>query len=280
MTQNSCRTVFKRIISNGLNEWLPRHCALCEIRLTGPASPNWLAPPNDPAQTDPQALGLCAGCRHSLPGLNAPRCLRCGLVDRACPAPSGAANLTPCADALAAAELDAIVVAGDYARPLDRWITAMKYGGNPALAQWLGALLADSARRAPIARSIEWLIAVPPARERLVERGFDHTAALARPVARALNRPLQRGQLSRDRHTPRQAGLKRAARQASLSGAFTAAPQVAARVIGLVDDVMTSGATLQAAARALRAAGAAQIIALVVARTPTETRAAQQAPIA
>jgi predicted amidophosphoribosyltransferase len=96
--------------------------------------------------------------------------------------------------------LDSVHAACDYAPPLDRWITAMKYGGEPSLAAPLGALLIPQALA--LASHTDLIIAVPPASRRLVERGFDHTAHIAAPVARALGRRLQSGLLRRTRHTP------------------------------------------------------------------------------
>jgi len=221
-----------------LDDWLPRHCALCEGRLR--CQP----------RSDPAALGLCSPCLQALPGRHAPRCLRCA---RRLTAEPGTER-TVCEDCEArtpmSGALDAVRAACDYAPPLDRWITAMKYGGDPSLAAPLGALLIPQAQA--LASRTALIIAVPPSAGRLVERGFDHTALIAAPIARALGRRLRPGLLRRVRHTPEQAGLDRHARGTNLHGAFKASAGVTGRPVLLVDDVMTTGATLDEAARALR----------------------------
>ena len=144
----------------------------------------------------------------------------------------------------------------------------MKYGGDPALAAPLGGLLIPQGLA--LAPRFNRIIPVPPSSRRLVERGFDHTAHLAAPLARALGLgPPPRFQpklLARTRHTPEQAGLDQPSRSRNLFGAFVAQPSVAGHSILLIDDVMTTGSTLREAARALREQGAQTVIALVVAR--------------
>jgi ComF family protein len=144
----------------------------------------------------------------------------------------------------------------------------MKYGGDPALAAPLGALLIPQG--VMLASRVTQIIAIPPSSKRLVERGFDHTAHLAAPLARALGikRPVrfQPKPLARTRDTPEQAGLDQQARRRNLQGAFAAHPCVTGQSILLIDDVMTTGSTLREAARALREQGARTVIALVIAR--------------
>jgi len=257
-------------LSRLLDDWLPRHCALCEARIF-----------------DPAARGLCPGCLNALPGRNVQRCRHCARrlplegpttgpttgtsavrVHEACPVCEAARLPRALGPLKTNLDLDSIHAACDYAPPLDRWITAMKYGGDPALAAPLGALLI--LHGVALAPQIDQIIAIPPSSRRLVERGFDHTAHLATPLARALGLQLQfRLQprlLSRTRHTPEQAGLDQQARNRNLQGAFRAHPHVAGKSVLLIDDVMTTGSTLYEAARVLREEGARTIIALVVAR--------------
>lgn len=249
-----------------LDDWLPRHCALCEARIF-----------------DPAGLGLCPGCLNALPGRNVQRCRHCARRLHTTgpttePSSVGVRPLCQICEALeareahepleASSDLDSIHAACDYAPPLDRWITAMKYGGDPALAAPLGALLIPQG--IALAPQVDRIIAIPPSSRRLVERGFDHTAHLAAPLARALGLRLQpRLQpklLARIRHTPEQAGLDQQARSRNLQGAFVAQPNIAGQSVLLIDDVMTTGSTLREAACALRKQGARTIIALVVAR--------------
>ena len=257
-------------LSRLLDDWLPRHCALCEASIF-----------------DPAARGLCPGCLNALPGRNLQRCRHCARrlplgepttgptteasavrVREACQVCEAAELRRALGPLKTNLDLDSIYAACDYAPPLDRWITAMKYGGDPALAAPLGTLLIPQGLA--LAPQIDQIIAIPPSSRRLVERGFDHTAHLATPLARALGLQLQfRLQprlLSRTRHTPEQAGLDQQARNRNLQGAFRAHPHVAGKSVLLIDDVMTTGSTLYEAARALREEGARTIIALVVAR--------------
>jgi ComF family protein len=244
-----------------LDDWLPRHCALCETPII-----------------DAAVAGLCAGCLTALPGHNVQRCHSCARrLHLVGPSKLGACASCQVCEAGEApesqepfhadSELDAIYAACDYAPPLDRWITAMKYGGDPALAAPLGALLIP--KGVVLAAQVDCLIAIPPSSRRLVERGFDHTAHIAAPLARALRPPHPKFKtkwLSRTRHTPEQAGLDQQARSRNLQGAFEAQSSVAGQSILLIDDVMTTGSTLREAARALRGQGARRVIGLVVAR--------------
>ena len=118
---------------------------------------------------------------------------------------------------------------------------------------------------------------VPLHAARLRRRGFNPAAALARDLARASAAPLAFA-LARVRDTPSQTGLGRAGRRANVRGAFRVsapsvfrASRICARCVWLVDDVVTTGATLEECARALRAAGAVRVVALCAARTPAST---------
>jgi len=164
------------------------------------------------------------------------------------------------------------VVAGvDYGHPWDRLLAEFKFHGRIEHARVLLHPLQARLREDPLALP-EGLrvLPVPLARERLRERGYNQAWELARRLARALGLAARADALFRVRDTGHQLGLPRAARRANLRAAFVVAPGHAAWVRGarlaLVDDVMTTGATADAAAHALRAAGAAEVRVWVVAR--------------
>jgi predicted amidophosphoribosyltransferase len=235
------------------DEWLPRRCALCERR--------------GAAASAAAADALCAACDAALPQRAVPRCACCALPlavgGRTAPAPAWAACERCVAEPPA---FDAAVAAFGYAPPADRWVLAAK-GSRPALCAPLGWLVADAARRHPGLPPLALLAPVPPSPARLAERGFDHALAIARAASRALGVPLAPRLLRRPREGARQKALSAHERRENLAGAFAATRRVDGLAIGVVDDVMTTGATLEAAAVALRAAGAAAVVALAAART-------------
>lgn len=231
-----------------LDPWLPRACALCESAL-GQAG-----------------AGLCRHCRLGLPGRLRPRCARCGL---------GLSDSAVCpACEQTAFTFDATCVMADYAPPIDRLIGALKFGGQLAAAGALGRELAIALRRwqaGPLsaqAAPIDLVVPVPLSLARRQQRGYDQAQAIARALGRAAS--ITHGHpLVRLRPTRAQSTLPRLERADNLRGAFGPRPglRLDGAHVALVDDVMTTGATLDAAARALRQAGAHRITAVVAART-------------
>jgi len=144
-------------------------------------------------------------------------------------------------------------------------ITALKFGGRIDLVDCFARLLA--ARNAGH-RSNDLVIAVPLSFERESERGFNQSREIARVCARLADLPLGEDTLWRVRHTLPQQLLARDARQRNVRGAFGAQASLGGRRVVAVDDVMTTGWTLDEIARVLKAAGAARVENLVVARTP------------
>jgi ComF family protein len=154
-----------------------------------------------------------------------------------------------------------------YGGALAAAIRRFKFAGRPDLARPLGHLLRRAARDA--AASADRVVPVPLHARRLAERGYNQAALLARHAADELGVPLDARALVRLRDTPQQANLVREARLANVARAFRARPPAALRGgrVLLVDDVATTGATLEACRDALLEAGAAEVTALVVART-------------
>ena len=205
---------------------------------------------------------LCRACHAALPwsGCACPRC--------ALPLPDGEQSDARCGACLADdTPLDRVDAAFAYAAPLDRLLPMLKFHQSLASARLLGGLMAEAlqARAGDVEGAV--LVPIPLATSRLRQRGYNQALELARPLARRLSMPLEPRLLHRPRATGAQSRLGRAGRQRNLAGAFAvlAARRLPAHVV-LVDDVMTTGATLESAALALRLAGVARVDAWVCAR--------------
>ena len=211
---------------------------------------------------------LCDACAADMPCVGA-ACPRCAL-----PSPSA----QTCGRCLAQPPLHATTIAAwRYAFPADRLLHAFKYGGQLALAEPLAIALCDAvARRGdPLP---DRLIALPLATSRQRARGFNHAQEIARRVSQRTSVPLVAA-LRRVREAPPQAGLALAARRSNVRNAFTAVARLDGLAVAIVDDVMTTGATLGAAAIAAHAAGARRVDAWVVARTlPPSGRGRSKSP--
>lgn len=150
--------------------------------------------------------------------------------------------------------------------PARALVHALKYGGwrvaARPMALALGSVLA--ARRT----AVDALVPVPLGRRRLRERGHNQAACLAAILSELVEVPLAPRLLARRRETRSQTALDPAARHANVAGAFRAADACAGWRLCLVDDVLTTGATLAACAAALAEAGAGEIGALTFARAP------------
>jgi ComF family protein len=201
---------------------------------------------------------LCQGCQRSLPRLG-PACPVCALPTTG--------NKT-CGHCLAhPPPFDATLAAFIYAFPVDRLLHAFKYHGRLALAEWgAGAILAARGRRGAEALP-DRLLALPLARERQRERGYNQAFEIARAVARRLRVPLLRKGADRVRAAPPQTALPWSERGRNVRGAFACEVDLSGLKVAVIDDVMTTGASLAEFARTLREAGAASVENWVVART-------------
>ncbi len=197
------------------------------------------------------ALPSCAGCdvRLSEPAVF---CTACAGAVVPCPRPRP--GIVP------------LHAYGAFGGPLADAIRRMKYADRPDLAGPLGELLRHAARASRLAADA--VIPVPLHPRRLADRRFNQAALLAARVLDDLAAPLDTASLVRRRNTPPQAGLDAARRAENLRGAFAIAKpsNIAHRRILLVDDVVTTGATVRACADVLYRAGAASVAALTVAR--------------
>jgi ComF family protein len=228
-----------RRLTDRLAAALPGQCAVCRA---------WPAQP------------VCEACvaRFAQPQA---RCRRCAL-----PVPAGVAECGHCVGA--PPPLDGCHAAVSYEFPWPALIAQYKFHGQAGWARSFATLMRSAPWVEPALDEADLVLPMPLSRARLAERGFNQALLLARALAPRKTVP---GLLLRVRHTAAQAGLDRADRLGNVEGVFAVDPLPATSVRGrsvvLVDDVMTSGASLHAAAQTLRQAGAARITAVVLART-------------
>ena len=199
---------------------------------------------------------LCQACLEHLPYL-APACCKVCAVPLSQGEICGACLSEPPA-------FDRTYAAFSYSFPVDALIQALKYRGNFAVTP----LLANALE--PIARSaspVDCLIPVPLSAARLRERGFNQALEIARPVARATGVALLATGCSRVLDCAPQAGLPWKERVKNIRGAFACEADLSGKKVALIDDVMTTGATLNELAKVVRKKGADEISVWVVART-------------
>jgi len=223
----------------GLAKRLPSRCAICHAWPSEPVCQN------------------CVACFSP----QVERCRSCAL-----PVPQDVSQCGACLREPPA--LDACLAALPYAYPWSELIARLKFGANPAMAGTLVSILRSAPGVEQALDRCDWLLPLPLSTQRLRERGFNQSLELARHLAPAKTDAFL---LQRLRHTPPQSTLPRAQRLRNLAQAFAVDPlrvaELAGKRVVLLDDVMTSGATLFAAAQALREAGAAHITGMVLART-------------
>ena len=200
---------------------------------------------------------VCAGCEALLPlACPASACPSCGLPE------TGGSSCGRCLRRPPA--FDATICCYEYGFPLLEMLQSLKYSQTLQLAHELGARLA----RVVPAGDWDGIVAVPIHSARLRQRGFNQSLEIARPIARSSGIALWSDRVERVRDTPSQAGLRAAQRRRNLRGAFAVRGSLSGASLLVVDDVMTTGATLDELAATLKAAGAGRVTNLVIARTP------------
>jgi len=171
---------------------------------------------------------------------------------------------------------DGVMALCHYVPPFDRLITALKFKERLLYARLLSELLLEQVRdqwyiQAPLP---ELLIPMPLHADRLRERGFNQAVELARPLAKQLKIPLDLRSCQRIRATQAQLTLSATERQRNMDKAFTVKPDLSARHVAIIDDVVTTGHTMAALSSELRKAGVEQIDVWCCARTPLPARKA------
>jgi len=201
---------------------------------------------------------ICPSCRRSLPRVMPPLCPRCGK-----PRPSG----TLCPTCVSwQAEIDGIRSPFRFDGVMRQAIHQLKYRNLRALAEPLAKLLNDYLATNPIPGEV--LVPVPLHQKRLRERGYNQSSLLAKELGKLTNLPVVDDCLIRQRHAPPQARSSTVEeRRHNVAGAFVCRDhRLQDKQVLLIDDVATSGATLDAGAAALKAAGATSVWGLVLAR--------------
>ncbi len=198
---------------------------------------------------------LCPACLAQWPRFPEPRCARCD------------EPFTPGHRCSIPASLDRLLVVGPHRGSARRAVHALKYGGQRAVAVPLGHLMAAHMLAARVQPGI--IVPVPLHSQRLAERGYNQAALLAQVVARATGSPYA-DVLQRTRETPPQVGCGRRERLLNVADAFALShgdtAVVQGRVVLLVDDVCTTGATMGACAHVLREHGAVAVIGFALSR--------------
>ncbi len=201
---------------------------------------------------------ICYSCRSSLPRVMPPLCPRCGR-----PQPSGIL----CSGCVGwRAEIDGIRSPFRFDGVMRQAIHQLKYRNLKALAAPLAQLLKDYLITSPVPGEV--LVPVPLHQKRLRERGYNQSSLLAKELGKPTNLPVVDDYLIRQRPTSPQARTSTVdERQSNVADAFTCRDQrLRNKQVLLIDDVATSGATLNACATALKAAGAISVWGLVLAR--------------
>ncbi len=211
---------------------------------------------------------VCSVCRIQFFTRIKVRCQQCALPLPAAPL-HGATKCGECLNQPPA--YDATIVASDYAPPIDRLVLALKFGNQLALAPLFAQNLRDALlneRQLPLPAR---LTAVPLGPQRLADRGFNQALEIAKPFSRALGIVLDQSLIARLRDTQAQSLLHPDERHKNIRNAFVVPHDAAARIqgqhIGVVDDVITTGETLNELAATLKRFGASRVTNFVFART-------------
>ena len=213
-----------------------------------------LCPESCPRCSFESAQGFCASCRREFLRVPSP-CPRCALPMPCAPCPANSRRW----------QLDRIRAPFVYTQPLKQFLLQLKFSRQRLLGVALGQLLAGEL--AATSFDCDTLAVVPLHRRRLVARSFNQADEIARPVAARFGLRMLAAELKRQVDSAPQSTLKRGERFRGLEQAFAVDAGIEGLRIAIADDVITTGATVNSLAAALRAAGAAHVEAVAVART-------------
>ena len=234
------RLKFKQLLHNGVSAKLfdrlfKQRCLLCTA-------------------DDGGEFGLCDACYKDLPWHTAPQCPQCGL----------SSNGLVCGSCLnSPPDFDATHSLFTYDFPLDVMMQRYKYGSMLNLGHIFGKMLSNKTNLA----NVDLVIAMPMHPARLKERGFNQALEIAKIITQNNPEKLDYLSVQRQKLTPPQASLPLKERVRNIKGAFTASNHVNGKCIAIIDDVMTTGASLNELAKTLKQAGASHVECWVVART-------------
>ena len=237
----------------------------------GPLGPvlDWLWPPSCALCGDP-GHALCPACRADALSDARRSCPRCAI-----PLPGGSGTAVACGRCQKRPPAyDRTLAAALFEAPFSQLIRGFKYGATlahaPLLADLLHARIAGDG--AGPGAGLDRLVPVPLSRERMASRGFNQSIEIGRVLAARIGTTLDAGSVLRVHDTVPQASLPFETRRQNIRGAFAVIDgrraELRGACIGVVDDVMTTGATLDELAKTLKRAGASRVVNLVVARTP------------
>lgn len=237
------------LMLTGLINRIPSPCALCHSNSSD---------------------GICDDCYRRYFSTHYPRCLKCA---NALPFHDPENENLLCGDCVKKLpSFDETVVATDYEPPLDQLVHLLKFQTRLAMAPLMGKLIYRSLKKKSLNSCPDYLIAVPLGKKRLVERGFNQSLEIAKTLSRAMNVDLIFNLVERSRETEKQSTVSFKERKKNVKNAFriveTHRHLIENSHIGIIDDVMTTGETLEEIAVLLKKAGARHITNLVFARTP------------
>lgn len=228
-------------------------CLLCASSIDAPKNSNVLI----------DSDAVCKACLNDLPWHPASSCPQCGLA-------SSGTGLTVCGSCISASpDFDVTYAVFLYQFPIDVMMQRYKYGNSLSIGDTFGQFLSNKLLLEKQQKSIDMIIPMPMHPQRLKERGFNQAIEIAKALNKDLthNKILDYKSVIRQKLAPPQTNLPLKQRAKNIKGAFIVKGDLAGKRIAIVDDVMTTGASLNELAKTLKKAGAVHVECWVIART-------------